>query len=359
MVYRTGFEADLRRLVRAKGGSINAHAHLDRAETLDKRYLAHVGIDPMEASAYPLGVKQNLTGDLHRGPAYEKEDLVKRMSGLLKAMARDFDVRQVYSLIDTTADNVGREAFDVALELKEGLREEIGFCVGSYPIFGFKDSEPDRWKVFEEASRDADFLGALPERDEKEGHIGYKEHLRRILYLAAELGKPVHVHVDQANDPRENGTEELIHAADYCIPPGMRQPGNEPLVWAIHSISPSAYDEQRFNDMLDGMYECNIGVICCPTAAISMRQNRDLSAPTHNSIARICELLVHGITVRLGSDNIADVFVPSATGNMYSEALSASNFVRFYKPDVWAKVLAGEKLNEMDKLSIKRSLEEG
>jgi cytosine/adenosine deaminase-related metal-dependent hydrolase len=356
MVYITKFEADLRRLVKQKHGIINAHAHLDRAETLDKRYLAHVGIGPVEASTYPLSVKQNLTGDLHRGPAYTSEDLRRRMSKLLEAMAECFDVVKVYSLIDTTAD-IGRKAFDIALELKNEFRETIDFRVGSYPIFGFKDNEPDRWKVFEDASQEADFVGALPERDEKEGHIGYKEHLRRILYLAAELGKPVHVHVDQANNPNENGTEELVHATSYCIPPEKRPKEGEPLIWAVHAISPSAYDESRFNDMLDGLYECNIGVICCPTAAISMKQNRNITVPTHNSIARICEMMVRGITVRMGSDNIADVFVPSATADMYVEAMNASNFVRFYKPDVWAKLLTGEKLNEMDKLSIKRSLD--
>ena len=358
MVYRTRFERELRKLVRQKGGVVNYHAHLDRAETLEKRYLEHVGIDPMEASSYPLRVKQNLTGDLHRGPAYTGSDLKKRMSRVLSAMSGDFDVKTVWSLIDTTADNVGRDAFDVALELKQSMADIIDFRVGSYPIFGFKDSEPDRWKIFEDASKDADFLGALPERDEKPGHVGYKEHLRRILCLASELEKPVHVHVDQANDPGESGTEELIHAVDYCVPPEKRTKDGEPLVWAIHSISPTAYGEERFQDMLEGMYECGMGVVCCPTAAISMKQKRRITAPTHNSIARILEMMVRRIPVRLGSDNIADVFVPTGSPNMYLEAIRANDYVRFYNPEVWAKVLAGEDLNEMDRLSIRRSLHE-
>ena len=357
MAYRTKFGKDLARLVREKGGAINAHAHLDRAETLEKRYLAHVGIDPLEASAYPLAVKQNLTGDLHRGPAYAQEDLKRRMSRLLTAMARDFDVRRVYSLIDTTADSVGRAAFDTALELKDALRETIDFRVGSYPTFGFKDSEPERWEVFEDASRDADFLGALPERDERPGHVGYKEHLRRILHLAAELYKPVHIHVDQANDPREHGTEELVHAAYYCIPPAKRLRDGKPLVWAVHAISPSAYDEGRFRDLLDGLYDCRIGVICCPSAAISMRQKREVAAPTHNSIARIPEILAHRIPVMLGSDNIADVFVPTGTPDMQLEAARLNDYSRLYSPEISAKLLAGEELNEMDIHRIRNAVD--
>lgn len=356
MVYRTKFETELRDLVKKKGGIINAHVHLDRAETLDQSYLAHIGMDPMEASALPLYVKQNLTGDLHRGPAYKPADLDRRMTQLLNAMANEFDTKRVDSLIDTTADNVGRTAFDVALKLKENMKGRIDFHVGSYPIFGIKDSEPERWRVFEDASKDADFLGGLPERDARPRHIGYKEHMRRLLYLAVELGKPVHMHVDQANDPDEHGTEELVHAVDYCVPPDKRRIKDEPAVWAVHAISPSSYDEQRFNNLLDGLCECGIGVICCPGAAISMKQNRHVNTPTHNSIARIGEMLVRKIPVRLGTDNIADVFVPSGTPDMYAEAMAASNILRLYTPEVWAKVLAGEELNDMDRLAIERSI---
>ena len=356
MVYKTKFQADLRKLTKQRGGALNAHAHLDRAETLDEIYLADKGLDPMKASTYPLGMKQSLTGDLHTGPAYRTDDLRKRMSRLLGSMYRDFDVREVWSAIDTTAD-IGRRAFDVALQLRDELKDSIAFRVGAYPIFGFKDDEPDRWKVFEDAARDADFLTGLPERDEKEGHVGYKEHMRRILYLAAELDRPVHMHVDQANDPDESGTEELVHATDYCIPPGMRRmKDGSPRVWAVHAISPSCYDEERFNDLLDGLYGTGVGVICCPTAAISMKQKRDIMTPTHNSVARVLEMMNHRVPVRLGSDNIADVFVPAGSPDMYEEVKELTNYVRFYVPEIWSKVLAGEELNEADRYSIETAL---
>jgi cytosine deaminase len=357
MSYKTGFEKELYKQVRQKGRTINAHAHLDRAETLDRRYLAHAGIDPLEASSYPLRVKQNLVGDLHRGPAYKQDDLRKRTSLLLSAMAGEFNTGRVDSLIDTTAD-IGRVAFDTAMELKAEFSGRIDFRVGSYPIFGFKDSEPQRWKVFEEASKEADFLGALPERDERDNHVGYKEHLRRVLCLAAELYKPVHVHVDQGNDPSERGTEELVHAVDYCVRPSLRLKDGEPLVWAVHCISPSAYDNARFSYLLDGLKETGVGVICCPTAGISMRQKRHILAPTHNSIARIPEMLIRRIPVRLGSDNIADVFVPTGSPDMYLEARRASDYVRFYSPEIFSKILTGRELNEMDILSIESSVSE-
>jgi cytosine/adenosine deaminase-related metal-dependent hydrolase len=355
MGQNTRYKNDLIRFVKQKGGAINAHAHLDRADTLDKRYLSHIGLDPMEASSYPLRVKQNMVGDLHRGPAYTEEDLRKRMRKNLDAMSRYFNVREVWSLVDTSAD-IGRVAFDVAIQLKEEMKDKIDFRVGSYPIFGFEDGEPQRWRIFEETSREADFLGALPERDERKGHVGYKEHLRRILHLAAELGKPVDVHVDQANDPMESGTEELIHAVNYCIPPSLREKDMEPLVWAVHAISPSAYDEKRFRDLLDGLKDCNIGVKYCPRAAVSMKQDRGITAPSHNSSARVLEMMAKRIPARLGSDNIGDVFVPTGSPDVYQEATIASDVLRFYNPEIWAKVLAGEELNEMDRYKIESSI---
>jgi len=357
MVYQTDFQKDLIKNVKKFGGVENWHTHLDRAETLNPVYLAHAGIDPMKASKYPLSVKQNLVGELHKGPAYAPENLRKRMSRILKAMSEDFDVKRVYSAIDTTAD-IGRRGFDAALELKDMFKGKIDFQVGAYPVFGFRDDVPERWNVFEDASKDADFICTLPERDQKNGHIGYNEHLRRVLHLAAEMGKPIHVHVDQGNDPREQGTEELVHAVDYCIPPSKRVKDGKPFVWAIHAISPSAYDQSRFEDLLDGLYDCKIGVTCCPRAAMSMKQKREIIAPTRNSIARVGEMLVHKIPLRFGSDNIADVFVPTGTPDLLQEAMWTNDFIRVYGPEIYAKILTGTELNESDIYEIKDMIDQ-
>lgn len=86
---------------------------------------------------------------------------------------------------------------------------------------------------------------------------------------------------------------------------------SEPLVWLVHVISPSTYDESRFHALIEGLLDRNVGVICCPSAAISMRQVRPFSAPTHNSIARVLEMLAAGVQVRIGSDNVCDITSPA------------------------------------------------
>jgi cytosine/adenosine deaminase-related metal-dependent hydrolase len=336
----------------AYGGYINAHLHLDRANTIEKKYLEHASMDPFEASSYPLRVKQDLTGELHRGLAYQPEDLEQRMRDVIE-MLISLNTKQAHSFIDTTADNVVLTAFDIAMKLKSEYRDKIDLRIGAYGIFGFKDSEPERWEIFEKAAKEGDYIGSLPERDDNPGHIGYDEHIRKTLKLAHELGKPVHLQVDQKNHPDEDGTETLIQAVRWL---GSPKVNNEPSVWAVHSISPSAYDEKRFNKLVEGLVEYNIGVICCPSAAISMKQLRDVQTPTHNSVARILEMLEAGVNVRLGSDNIADVFMPFGTPDLYQEVRNLADAVRFYNPDVWAKVATGTKLNNMDRKFISDSL---
>ena len=62
--------------------------------------------------------------------------------------------------------------------------------------------------------------------------------------------------------------------------------------------------------------ELDIGVIVCPSAAISMTQHSEKQAPIHNSIAPVKLLLDHGVKIGLGVDNIEDVFMPLCDGDL-------------------------------------------
>lgn len=349
------YEKKLLKRAEEYGGWVNAHAHLDRADTLDPRYWERASIDPLEAATLSLKVKQNLTGELHKSGAYSYKDLKDRMAHQLERMIC-FGTKMVASLIDATPD-IGLKAIIPALELKEEFKGRIDFRVGTQPIFGFKNPvvNSDRWDIFAEASRRCDFLGALPEKDDAPDRIGCDAHLKKVLELGIELGKEVHVHIDQGNDPRENGTETLIQAVKWIGSPKISQ-HFFPTVWAVHALSPSCYDEYRFKKLLDGLKEYNIGVICCPRAALSMRQLRPLQAPIHNSVARILEMIKWEIPLRIGTDNIADIFIPTGDANMMEELVYLADSLRFYVLDLWAKIGCGETPNDMDREQVSRAL---
>src|SRR3989338_3639419 len=252
----TKWSNDFLNAIQKYGGYFNAHSHIDRANTLDREYLEHKGMDPLTASSVPLKVKQSLTGDLHTGKAYALDDLRRRMRDVLQQM-HDTNTRKVISFIDTTADNVKLSALEIALELKQEFKSKLDFQVAAYQIFGFKDDIPERFEIFEEAVKMADIVGSLPERDDASGHIGYDEHIKLMFNIAQKYDKPLHVHVDQANNPEENGTETLMEATRLTLDKKYYST-EEPFVWAVHAISPSAYDDERFYRLVDGLLKYNI-----------------------------------------------------------------------------------------------------
>ena len=343
------------------GGFNNAHAHLDRADTIDDVYLTHINTTPLEASSLPLRAKQNLAGDLHRGKAYTKDDLRERMSRVLRRLIL-LGTTRLTTCIDASPNIAegGMLAIDTALSLKKEFAGQIEMRIGPNPIFGFKEGS-SRWEIFVEAASKADFLSCLPEKDDfpsagtRDGKIGFRPHIRRVMELGCKLEKEVHLHLDQANDPGEAGTETLIEGLRWLDQPKIPK-HKGPTVWVIHMISPSGYSEERFSRLIDNLLRFNLGVIVCPTAAVSMRQLRPIEAPLHSSIARVLELCKVGVPVLLGSDNICDVFVPQGDGDMLTEVKMAGHATRFSIPYVWAKLAAGVVLNEVDRATVGRFL---
>lgn len=351
------FERELRKAVNDLGGWYNAHTHLDRAFVMESKYVEHADMDPWEIATYPLNAKQHTTGALHEGIAYTKESLEERMSRALET-AIGHDTSRIDSFIDTTADIIGLRALEVALDLKERFKGRIEFRVGAYPIFGFIDSQKERWEIFEEGAKMADFIGTLPERDMRPGHIGFKDHFKRVIELGNKLEwKEIHMQVDQTNRPEEVGTETLIEAVRWLRPDtrGHAQ-GRQPTIWAVHAVSIASYNEERFQKVLEGLIETNIGIIVCPSATLSNKQDRNILVPMHNSITRVLDLLLADIPVRIGTDNTEDFFMPAGSLDMLLEMRDAANALRFYNFTTWARVGAGNRLNEVDKMKIRNAM---
>lgn len=342
--------------IRQLGGMFNAHLHLDRAGTLDEVYMESIGHRILDTSHISLHQKHGMITNLHKGRAYTPEDFNRRVNAFLDEMVACNTVR-ADTLVDVTADGLGLTALKWMLEIKRQRAGQIDMRIGTYSPFGFDDADPARWDLMVEGAKHADFLAALPEADDTDeypSHIGFREHCKRMLLLAKEHGKMLHVHTDQRNEPSEDGTEQLIEVVrEFGSPPSEN---GEPSVWAVHLISPSTYDEDRFNRMVQGMVECNIGMITCPSAALGMRQFRPLMTPTYNSIPRVLEMLVAGVQVRVGSDNISDICSPSTTADLVDEIYVLSAALRFYQPDILARLAAGKPLDEQQKSFVRDHL---
>ena len=354
----TPFFSALRSRVRALGGLLNAHLHIDRAGTLEET-IRIIGTqrNTSDMSSLSLSAKHSLIPVMHDSDCYDEKKLRQRVKAFLDLMVSAGTTR-ADTVVDVTDDRVGLTALEVMLDLKASYAGTLDFRPGAYSPLGFKDSEPNRWKLLLDGVAQADFIGSLPERDDRASypdHIGFDAHCRRMIELAYSSGKSLHVHVDQKNSPYEYASEALVSALRKS---GVKPvpAGAEPLIWLIHVISPSTYDEPRFQDLLSAMAEWNLGVICCPSAAISMRQIRPIMTPTGNSVARVLDMLAAGIPVRIGSDNICDITSPAGTADLVDEIFVLCNALRFYDLEIWAKVAAGKYMDADDIRCLKAHL---
>jgi len=151
-----------------------------------------------------------------------------------------------------------------------------------------------------------DAIGGLPRADSGKEQA----HLDQILFLGKEYGKRVHVHVDQLNDSLEKETEMLALRTMHW--------GMEGRVTAVHGISIAAHPKEYRERVYGLSRDAGLAFITCPTAWIDSRRKEWLT-PTHNSITPVEEMLKHGLTVAIGSDNIHDVYKPFSDGNMMTE----------------------------------------
>lgn len=335
----------------------NAHLHLDRSLTIG------TADHPSSTSGYDptvhisLHEKHSRIADIHAGPAYEPENLTKRVNACLDMMVA-CGTRRADTMVDVSADRVGLSALRTLQAIKADRASEIELNLAAYTPFGFTDLEPDRWDLMQQGAAQSDFLGFLPEADDHvdhPDHIGFEEHCRRALLMSRDLGKFIHVHADQRNEPSEDGMIRLMAALDEAG--SLPDVDGAPAVWGVHVISPTTYDEDRFQSLVADMVRHNVGVICCPTAAIGMRQLRPIMTPTDNSFPRVLDYLAAGVQVRIASDNIADACSPSTTADLADEVLVLSAACRFYDPQILAKIACGVPLNEHDRDILKEHLE--
>lgn len=345
---------------------VDKHLHLCRAGTARSENFAHRGLSLTDVYNMSLQGKQDVVGYLHDGPAYKTDELKRRMAGILTAKSKAGE-EEFWTPIDTSPD-VGLAPLRIANELKA---EFPGLKTGIYPIFGFCSTTDGlaRYELIVEACNEGlgDFICGLPERDGREGHEliaerwncrnGFDAHVKILLELGCKYHLPVQIHLDQINSPLQRDTESVLKALRW-----LNQPKVDgivgPTVEFVHVISPSCYDEDRFQRLVADMKHYNVGLICCPMAGISMRQLPCYNAPVHNSLARVFDMRAAGIPVRIGTDNVGDHLVPVEDPRVQREVVTLANALRFYLEDVLTDMVNGAPLDNVQQSRISDYLEE-
>tara|TARA_R100000030_G_scaffold88367_1_gene72286 strand:+ start:3977 stop:4972 length:996 start_codon:yes stop_codon:yes gene_type:complete len=281
--------------IKEKGGFINSHAHFDRAYTVTEENMEKV-------VNYHLFDKWQFV-DKFKKKATSEEYLKNIVSAIREQI--DYGVTGALTFIDI--DSVcGFKAIEAAQEAKRLYKGNFELKICSQALKGVLEPKENRLLKKALEMNYLDVIGGLPRADQGKEQA----HLDQILFLGKEYGKRVHVHVDQLNDSLEKETEMLaLRTMNW---------GMEGRVTAVHGISIAAHPKEYRERVYGLARDAGLSFITCPTAWIDSRRKEWLS-PTHNSITPVEEMLKHGLTVAIGSDNIHDVYKPFSDGNMYTE----------------------------------------
>lgn len=301
--HKWDLQAEFMQMVANLGGFANYHAHFDKAYLISMENLRLGQVDMQKKWALYKHLKENYTFD----------DLVERIGRGVKKMI-DQGATYCRTLVDADS-TVKTLPVEAALEVKKRYKDEIRFEIGVQPLQGVLDDESR--KYFIKACEMADLVGGLPSKDRPLP----EKHVDILMSIAKDLNKKLDVHVDQENNPYESETEML---ARKTIEHGL-----EGRVSAIHAISVSAKPALEQDRIVKLLKDAGVSVICCPSAALSMKQ-LDMNAPLHNSIAPVPKLLDAGVPVYLGVDNVYDLFMPVVDGDMWFECRVLMEACRFY-----------------------------
>lgn len=305
-VHYLDLKSAILRKIKKNGGFVNAHAHLDRAFSVTEKNFRYVNASLQE--------KWNLNDELKENSTVN--DIYGRMAKGIEVMLAE-GVTAVGTFIDID-EKIQDKAIMAAIKIRDEYKNEITIKYMNQVHYGVLSPKAREW--FDVGAEFVDIIGGLPERDK--GHEA--EHLDILLSTAKRMGKMVHVHIDQFHDPKQKDTELL---AKKTIEHSMQG-----QVVGVHGVSianhPLAYRKKLYTLMK----KAQLMMVVNPTAMIDFKRHEQL-VPFHNSLMPVDELVPAGITVGLGTDNIADLYKPFSTGSMWQELYMLLETMRFYEVD--------------------------
>ena len=308
-------EIDLIDSIWIEGGFVNAHSHLDRAFTVTKENMQSVVYNHLHQKwKYIDEYKSNAT----------EEDFYNNITTAIRSQKYLLS-SHIVSFIDIDPV-VGTKAIDAAVRAKNfAAMMGMGFKVACQTLKGIMTPETQKLIIDALEEDKIDIIGSLPGADKGLE----KKHVETVLMLGNIFEKRVHVHVDQLNTAKEKETEMLARVT--------MEMGMEGKVSAVHAISLACHPKWYRKEVYKMSKDAGLSFISCPTAWIDARRTEE-TAPIHNAITPVDEMLEHGLVVALGSDNIHDVYKPYSTGDMRTEIKFLLEATHLYDKDTLIKI---------------------
>ena len=302
---------ELRQKIKEKGGFVNSHSHLDRANTA--RFFSK------EEQYKFLEEKWKLVDRIKKDSNYWA--YYSRIDQVVSDQIEK-GVSAICTFVDVDPITTNK-AYIAANEIARERSFDITLLTAMQTLKGVLD--PSLKSIVDNAAFSVNIIGSLPGADRGRED----EHIDWVMNAAKKYGKRVHVHVDQLNTPKEKETEWL---ARKTIEHGL-----EGKVTAVHSISLACHPISYRKEVYKICQDAGLSFITCPGAWIDHPRREDL-APIHNAITPVDELLEHDLVVAIGSDNIYDVYKPFADGDMMFELRLLLEACKIYDVDELVKI---------------------
>tara|TARA_Y100001973_G_scaffold47173_1_gene70316 strand:- start:65 stop:1024 length:960 start_codon:yes stop_codon:yes gene_type:complete len=302
--------SNLRQKIIDNGGFVNAHSHLDRANTVN--YFSK------EEQYKFLKEKWKLVDKIKKKSDYWAYK-VRIDDAINSQIAKGTSI--ICSFIDID-DIVSSKAIIAAREVSHE-RKDISFLTACQTLKGVLD--PTQELLIRNSLFHVNIIGSLPGADKGRE----SEHLDKVMEWSKKYKKRLHVHVDQLNTPKEKETELLARKT--------MEHGLEGKVTAIHSISLAAHPKHYREEVYKMSKDAGLSFISCPSAWIDHPRREDL-VPSHNAITPVDELLEHDLTVAIGSDNIHDIYKPYSDGDMMFELRMLLEACKIYDEEQLIKI---------------------
>lgn len=297
--------------IKKNGGWVNCHAHIDRAFTIDENLYKLA--NKLRHEKWILNTEIRKTSTVPQ--------IYDRMAKALELMISQ-GITAVGTFIDVDP-HMKDKSIQAGQKIKEKYQNQIQIKFINHSSYGILTDETRKW--FQVGADFADIIGGMVKANAEDK----EKYLDIILQTAKDKNKMVHVHVDEENNPEEKETELL---AKKTVEHQMQG-----KVVGIHGISINCHPKEYRENLYKQMVEAGVMMVACPISWLNSRRSEVLT-PTHNPTTPVDELIEAGITVGIGTDNIADLFMPYNDGMIWNDLRTLMEMNRLYDIDELVKI---------------------
>lgn len=294
---------DAERTIDAGGGLVgpsfvDPHLHLDKVYTFERA--GETSLD-----RYQAGEMGEAMGAIEAASAvkadYDADRIYANARRAVEAgVAHGVLHHRAFADVDTAA---GLEGVEALCRLRDDLAGTVDLTVVAFPQDGVVRDPGAAELVAEAMELGADEVGGIPWIELTEADA--ERHVEAMFDLAVAHDADVAMLTDDAGDPGLRTTERLaVETLDR---------GWEGRVTACHARAMETYPEPTFRKLVALLSRAGMCVVSDPQ-----------TGPLH---ARVDDLLVAGVPVSLGQDDVADAYYPFGRNSMLEVAFLAAHLL--------------------------------